>query len=142
MSLLFHYELNRSHHPLLTLGGRFVRPRPIIPVTVTGPAGSSLVEGTLDTSADDTVFRDSLAAKIGLDLTKAPVGSGAGAGMARVPLKYAQVTPLLASGQEQREWTAWVGFTRAKLRYPMFGFAGFLQFFDTVFRGAREEVEL
>src|SRR5262249_48913415 len=68
-------------HPVLTLGGRYARPRPLIPVLVTGPAGSSLIDGTLDTSADDTVFRESLATKIGLDLANAPQGAGAGAGM-------------------------------------------------------------
>jgi hypothetical protein len=48
----------------------------------------------------------------------------------------------LADGQERREWRALVGFTAAKFRYPMLGFAGCLQFFDALFRGAREEVEL
>jgi hypothetical protein len=35
-----------------------------------------------------------------------------------------------------------VGFTSARLRFPSLGFAGFLQYFDALFRGDREEVEL
>ena len=48
----------------------------------------------------------------------------------------------LTDGREFREWPAWVGFTPARLPYPMLGFAGCLQFFDAEFRGGREEVEL
>jgi hypothetical protein len=58
------------------------------------------------------------------------------------PVRYATVTLRLTDGIERREWTAWVGFTRAPLRRPLLGFAGFLQFFTATFHGDREEVEL
>src|SRR5262245_28474016 len=142
MSLRYHYELEAIKHPVLTLGGRYVRPRPIITVTVIGPTNSRARDAILDTAADDTVFPEELAAKIGLDLGNAPQGSGAGVGLVNASLRYAEVALRITNGHEQREWKAWVGFTPAKLQYPMLGFAGFLQFFDAHFRGALEKVEL
>jgi hypothetical protein len=141
MSLIFPYQQvpMRRIPPLL---GRSDRPRPIIGVTAIGPRGTWASDGHLDTAADDTVFPEVAAAAIGIDLTNAPIGSGKGAAASPVPLRYAVVTLRIASLQEQREWQAWVGFTAAPLIRPLFGFAGFLQFFDANFRGSREEVEL
>jgi hypothetical protein len=138
----FRYRLIRSNQPILPLGGRFVRPRPILTVTIVGPTGSWAEDALLDTAADDTVFPEVVAQKIGLDLTHAPQGSGTGAGFAGVPLLYARVSLRLTDGREYRQWTAWVGFTSAPLPYPMLGFAGCLQFFSVLCHGDREEVEL
>jgi hypothetical protein len=99
-------------------------------------------DGLLDTGSDDTVFHESVAVLIGVDLSSAPHGRAAGAATSAVPVRYAQVTLRLATVQEQHEWSALIGFTAAPLRYPLLGYAGFLQFFDATFRGAREEVEL
>lgn len=144
MSLRFPYQLVPVNHPVIPLGGRWVRPRTVLPVTLIGPTDSRLIEAVLDTAADDTVFPEDLAAKIGLDLANAPAGSGAGVGSQGIPVKYVQVTLRLtdAAGQERREWLAWVGFTPAPLPYSLLGFAGCLQFFAALFRGDREEVEL
>jgi hypothetical protein len=142
MSLLFHYKVVPLPHAVVSLGGRWSRPRPILPIAVVGPTNTSAVDGYLDTGSDDTVFSERLAARIGLDLTKAPVGQLTTATLANAPVRYAQVLLRITDGQEQREWPAWVGFTPAKLQSPLLGFAGFLQFFTAVFRGDREEVEL
>jgi hypothetical protein len=142
MSLRFHYKRGKASHPLVSLQGRLDRPRPVIPLCIIGPADTWVGNGLLDTGADDTVFPDSTAANIGLDLTNAPGGSGAGAAASPVALRYAEVTLRLTAQQEQREWRAWVGFTAAPLRFPLLGYAGFLQFFDALFRGSNEEVEL
>jgi len=61
MSLRFHYKLIRVSHAVLPLGGRWVRPRPLIVVTVIGPAASRLRIAVLDPAADDTVFPATLA---------------------------------------------------------------------------------
>jgi hypothetical protein len=103
---------------------------------------SRVRDAILDTAADDTVFRETLAMQIGLDLSKAPTGVGSGVGMGNIPLRYAQVHLRLTDGVEQREWSAWVGFTPARIPYPMLGFAGCLQYFTSTFHGDREEVEL
>jgi predicted aspartyl protease len=111
-------------------------------VTIFGPTGSRALDALLDTGAMDTVFEEKLAARLGIDLTNAPVGTSSGIGGISYPVRYARVQLRIADNLEQREWPAWVGFTAAKLRQPLLGYAGFLQFFDATFRGAAEEVEL
>lgn len=142
MSLRFRYQLAPISGFVTPLGGRTVRPRPIIPVTIIGPTGSRIREAILDTASDDTVFPESLAAQIGVDLSAAPSGRGSGVGLVTVPLRYAEVTLRIATNQEHREWQAWVSFTSGSLRRPILGFAGFLQFFAATFHGDVEEVEL
>lgn len=142
MSLRYPYQPIPVGHAVVSLGGRWVRPRPLIAVTIFGPTGSRARDAVLDTAADDTVFSEILAARIGLDLTNAPAGIASGVGMANIPLRYGQVRLRLADGNEQREWSAWVGFTPVRIPYPMLGFAGCLQFFTSIFHGDREEVEL
>jgi hypothetical protein len=114
----------------------------LITVSVVGPGGTHVVEGLVDSGADETVFPEDVAARIGVDLTGAPQGRGAGASLAGVPLRYGEVGLRIASRSERREWRAWVGFTSAKIYRPMLGFAGFLQFFTAAFHGDREQVEL
>jgi hypothetical protein len=90
MTLRFGYQLAPTSGFVIPLGGRTVRPRPVIAVTVVGPAGSRIREAILDTASDDTVFSDSLAAQIGVDLTDAPTGRGSGVDLVAVPLRYAE----------------------------------------------------
>jgi hypothetical protein len=142
MALLFPYKLKRSPHPLWSLGGRWGRPRPIIEVAVIGPHGARSLPSLLDPGADDTVFPDWIAPLIGVDLTNAPVGSAAGVGMVPAALRYAEVTLRITDGIEQREWLGRVGFTKARLKWPLLGFAGCLQFFTSTFHSDVERVEL
>lgn len=142
MSLRFPYRLVYGNLPVAPLGGRFSRPRPLLPVTLIGPTDSFAQESLLDTGADDTLFNDHVAVRIGLDLSAAPTGTGAGIGLAQVAVRYAEVMLRITNGHEQREWKGWVGFTAAKLQYPILGFAGCLQYFDALFHGALEVVEL
>jgi hypothetical protein len=142
MSLLFRYTPVPVGHPVVPLPGRVVRPRPLILIGLTGPTGSWATEALLDTGADDSVFSDQVAAHLGINLAGAPIGAGAGAGSGAIPLRYAEVELRLSDGKEQREWTAWVAFTAARMQHPMLGFAGVLQFFTATFRGETEEVQL
>lgn len=141
MSLFFRYKIEPMPHAVLSLGGRWSRPRPMITVAVIGPNCTRPIEGLLNTGADDTIFPDSFAALIGVDLTGAPRGHATTASLALVPIRYAHVTLRLTDGKERREWPAWVGFSPAISR-PLFGFAGFLQFFTATFQGDHEQVEL
>lgn len=142
MSLRRRYTQFRVNQPALTLGGRWVRPRPLYGITLIGPTGTFVDAGHLDTGSDDTIFPDMAAAVAGIDLTNAPTGIITGIGLAGVQLRYAEVTLRIAGLNELREWKAWVGFTAAPLKRPLLGFAGFLQFFAAHFYGDREEVEL
>jgi hypothetical protein len=98
--------------------------------------------GRLDTAADDTVFPEWVAGRVGIDLASAPAGQAAGVGGEPISVRYAEVTLRLAQGSEHREWKAWVAFSRIRLRHPLLGFAGCLQFFTATFHGDHEEVEL
>jgi hypothetical protein len=138
----FHYKQVRTSVPVVPLDGRQERPRPIITVTLVGPADSRPIKGRLDSHADDTVFPERWAALTGIDLTNAPQGTASGIGQAPVPVKYAQATLRITDGVEQREWTGWVGFTPVLSTYALLGFAGCLQFFTATFHGDREVVEL
>ena len=142
MSLRFHYSRRWRQSPIISLGGRFDRPWPAVPVTSLGPGGSWLVDGLLDSGSEDTVFPEWMANRLGIDLTTAPTGTAAGVGGGGGLLRYAEVTLRVADNQERREWQAWVGFTSTKLRHPLLGFAGFLQYFTATLYGDREEVEL
>jgi len=142
MTLRFRYKLLPSHQAVASLGGRWVRPRPLVTITLVGPSGVYVGQATLDTGADDTVFPEHAAANLGLDLTNAPTGEASGVGAAPLLVRYAPIELRLTDGREFRRWPAWVGFAGVPFKQPLLGFAGCLQFFGAHFRGDREEVEL
>jgi hypothetical protein len=142
MSLRFPYKHVPTRRPAISLAGQSFRPRPIITVSVLGPRGTKVERALVDSGADDTVFHQDIAAAIGIDLSNAPVGEAGGVGMARFPIRYAEVTLRVTNGRERREWRALVGFTSAPLHNPLLGYAGCLQYFTATFHGDREEVEL
>ncbi len=142
MSMRFPFLPSRTRNAVLSLGGRWVRPRPIVAVTLKHGPAAFVLDALLDTGADDTVFPDFVAGKSGLDLSNAPTGEASGIGLTTVQLRYAEVSLRISDGVEQREWQAWVGFTALALRRPLLGFAGFLQFFTATFHGDLEHVEL
>jgi hypothetical protein len=140
MSLVFPYHLVPIPQSAVALGGRSVRPRPLVNVGVIGPTGTIVRLAVLDTAADDTVFEEREAARLGLDLSAMPTNIMAGVGLIPYTVRYAQVTLRLTDGIEYREWPAWVGFTSARLNQPLLGFAGCLQFFSANFRGFNDMV--
>jgi predicted aspartyl protease len=142
MPLRYRYQPFHTQQPLWQLGGKSVRVRPILTVTVISPTGTGVTDGLLDTGADDTVFSVNLAAKLGIDLSTAPHGVASGVGLVAATVRFAEVKLRITDGREQREWTARVGFTTAPLKRPLLGIAGFLEFFNATFFGDREEVEL
>ena len=142
MAMRFRYKLISVGHAVVSLGGRWVRSRPIIAVSLTGPGGTYAADGLLDSAADDTVFPEKALAPLGLDLTNAPRGVASGVGMVPLSVRYAQVMIHVTDGKERREWTAWVGFAPPPFKRPLLGFAGFLQFFQADFHGDLEFVEL
>jgi predicted aspartyl protease len=107
-----------------------------------GPGGTIIRDALVDTGADDTVLEEVEAARLGIDLSAAAIYSAGGIGDSAYAVRYAQVTVRLTDGVEYREWPACVGFTPARLKRPLLGFAGFLQFFTATFHGDREQVEL
>jgi hypothetical protein len=142
VSLVFPYKRYRVSRPLPWLQGRDERPRPTILVTLIGPRNTHVERALLNTGADDTLFPDWVAARLGIPLDSAPTGSGAGVGRQPLSIRYAEATLRVTDNNEQREWRGWVGFTSSPLNQPLLGYAGFLQYFTATFYGDREEVEL
>jgi hypothetical protein len=113
-------------------------------VRLTGTSGSRLEDSLMDTGADETVFEETVALRIGLDLDQAEERDVGLVGRPRpVRCRYATVRLQITDGvRETYEWTAVVGFAATHLRYHLLGHSGFLQFFDTEFRGADRAVIL
>jgi hypothetical protein len=122
--------------------GASIRYRPIIPIRVVSAVNRPPIDACIDTAADDTVFPPHLAKQFGIDLSKAPTGSGRVVGGAVVQVHYVQLTLLLADGFESCEWDSIVGFSTVPMRWALLGHAGFLEFFDVHFFGAKREVVL
>src|SRR5712691_5603025 len=107
MSLRFHYELSAMPFSILPLGGRFVRPRPIIPITIIGPSGASLKQAILDPASDDTVFPEYVARMVGVNLANAPQGKAAGVGLVTAilhTLKFPFELPMEKSNGNGKPW--------------------------------------
>jgi hypothetical protein len=130
--------------PNPTLGGRLFHYRPVTGVHLTGPQGTRLRDCLLDTGADATLFHESVAALVGVDLTGAEEREIELVGRpAPVRCRYAAVRLQITDGlRETYEWTAVVGFAVTRLRYNLAGHGGFLEFFDADFRGADHQVVL
>ncbi len=118
-------------------------PRPLLPVQITGPTGSRLRDGLLDSGADETVLDPSVAPLIGIDLQAALEREINLVGRGRVKCRYALAKLRISDGiSETYEWDAMVGFAPFPLLRSLLGFAGFLQFFDASFRGFDLDVAL
>jgi hypothetical protein len=125
------------HQAIPSLGGPRVRYRPVMAVRLTAPAASRLFDGLIDSGADDTVFADSIATTLGIDLQGAEERSVHLVGRPQpIRVRYALTQLLITDGgQETYEWAAVVGFVSGRLHYNLLGQAGFLQFFDCNLRG-------
>jgi hypothetical protein len=129
--------------PIPALGGATMIPRPIVAVRITGPSGSRLRDGLLDSGADETILDPSVAPLIGVDLSQALEREINLVGRGRIHCRYASVQLRITDGiAETYEWDTIVGFAPFPILRGLLGFAGFLQFFDAAFRGADQEVTL
>jgi hypothetical protein len=129
--------------PIPALGGATSIPRPLLAVRVTGPSGSRLRDGLLDTGADETILDPSVAALIGVDLARAVEREINLVGRGRIRCRYVSVQLRITDGvAETYEWDAVVGFAPFPLLRGLLGYAGFLRFFAASFRGADHEVAL
>ena len=111
--------------------------RPLIPVTVFGPAGSSLAFGRalVDPGADDTLFPLDVATYLGIPLLPATGHAMRWRGQ-RSALRFGTVELAFVDDDGNTiRWPATVAFTVAGVRYPLLGVAGCLEFFDAKFLG-------
>ncbi len=140
----FPYLAAPAKSPIPSLAGSITRPRPIIAARVIGSTGTRLIDGLLDTGSDETVLEEWIAHLIGIDLSQSVHRDvGLVGRMQPVRVKYASVQMRVTDRvQKVHEWRAVIGFTPTRLRYQLFGYAGFLQFFNTEFLGDDREVIL
>ncbi len=98
--------------PVPSLGGVLVRYRPVKATRLAASASSRLFDGLIDSGADDTVFSDSVATTLGIDLPGAAERAVHLVRRSRpIRIRYAPVQLLITDGdQETFEWTAVVGF--------------------------------
>jgi hypothetical protein len=138
----FNYLPLPTRGPVYPLGGARVRYRPIVPVHIVAPQLLPPLDACIDSASDDTVFPDTLAVRLGIDLANAPQGEVRPVGHRAVQVAYARVGLLLSDGYETCEWEVIVAFAPAKLRWALLGHAGCLEFFDVQLLGSRREAVL
>lgn len=139
----FDYRRLRVNRPIPTMPGATVRYKPVFHIRIEHAGVTWPIAGLLDSGADDTVFPRSLANKLGISLSGLPVGSATSAGSKPVEYAVAAVTLGLHDGTQGCQWNALVGFRLDDVKaLPLFGQAGFLQFFDADLRGDAHEAIL
>jgi hypothetical protein len=138
----FSYRRLLTLKPVYPLGGVSARYKPILTATIASPLGNWASACLVDSGADDTVFPDTIAHQLGIDLSGAPEGESFQAAGQPVTYRYAPVRFHLSDGMETCDWDAIVGFVAAAMRWPLLGHAGFLQFFDVTFLGHAQELIL
>ncbi len=129
--------------PTLPAGARS-RWRPLVPLTVQGPNGRSVVFGRalVDPGADDTVLPLDAAELLAVSFYPATTHSLRWRGQ-RYPLRYGHVTLEIADDEGNvLAWPAVAAFTTAPVRYPLLGICGCLEFLDATFHGAEHLIEL
>ena len=138
------YLAGKARKPQPSLHGGTVRHRPIMAVRVTGPSGTWILDGLLDSGSDDTIFPEWVAAIIGVDLTAATEHDIQLAGRGKpIRARFLPIQLRITDGlQETYDWEATVGFVAAPLKFPLLGQAGYLEFFDVTFQGADHTVLL
>lgn len=114
----FPYQAKLMRQSVYPLGGSYTRHYPLVPVFLSGPNGVRTRDCLLDSGADDTLFPETAALALGIDLTGAPIGRAAQAGGAVIQYRYASVALRISDGNESCEWVAVVGFTNHPLRWP------------------------
>ncbi len=137
----FSYYALKTRRPVYPLGGITVRQVPIHSLRLLGPLGDLARDCRLDPGADDSIFPEWVAHRLGIDLSSAPVGEARPVGGAPIQYSFAPITFHLTDGLEICEWSAIVGFKDVPfMRWPLLGLTGFLQFFDVTFLGQNHEV--
>jgi hypothetical protein len=123
--------------------GAVVRRRPLVPVSIIGPAGLMWDFGraVLDPASDDTVFPLDTAGRIGVVLHP-DTGHRVRWRGQLYHMRFANVELLLTDNIGTWRWPAVVAFSPAPIRYPILGQSGCLQFMDARFLGADQIVEL
>jgi hypothetical protein len=113
--------------------------RPVVPFSLSGPAGLVDFFGLLDTGADESYITRGMAERLGLDVkdaSKYVIESAGG----EISVGYATVIVEVRDGDEFHRWSMTIGVTDQEWSEAILDHSGFLEYFDVVFRGADREV--
>jgi hypothetical protein len=141
--LLFPYLTQKLQGPPSpAFPGAMVKVRPLVPVTVRGPAGSwYFSRALLDTGSDDSFFPLGTASPLGA-VFRPDTGQRVRWRGQSYPLHFADIELELTDNRTLYRWPAVVAFSAAPIFYPLLGYGGCLQFFDVRFRGADRVLEI
>ena len=118
------------------------RYRPIVPVTLVGPANRRHgAYAVLDTGSDDCLFPIGFLVRIG-GTPRPETGHHVTWRGSTHPILYANISLMLADDTSTYSWPTIAAFTSAPIKFSLLGLAGCLQYFDARFRGADRTVEL
>ena len=119
------------------------RARPIIPLILMSPAGERvLVDALVDTGADITLFSETVAEALSVDLTNVPESP------IRTPLGHAGTYRAVELSLELRrrpdvlQWRGTVGFVSPRLTYGLLGTRGFFEFFAIHYDASQQFLEI
>ena len=117
--------------------------RPLLALFVTGPSGTWLIDGLLDTGADSTLLPPAWAGRLGLDLGSLPVAKTIQSATGQsVTCKLTNLVMELRRDSTRLCWTAEVALPTDAIPKPHWGFRGFLEFFTVSFDGPNRWVTL
>ncbi len=118
--------------------------RPFVPVAIRGPSGVCQADearvGLVDTGADDTIFTQIVAKKIGVKFLKVRGSHWIRWRGNRYKARYGEVR--LELTDTPLSWPAIVAFIDAPMDYALLGHAGFLQFMNVTCFGQDRIIEM
>ena len=117
--------------------------RPIVAVSVNVPGQHPvLFDALVDTGADVSLFPQSVADRLGLDLTQQPDVTVFAAIGGQCHYRLHEVELELRRAPGVFRWKGSVGFVGREMSYAILGTRGFFQFFDLTYSHSREIIEI
>ena len=117
--------------------------RPVVSLQMWGPTRHSWIDGLVDTGSDRTVIADKLARRLGINTDPLPSNFSIRSVTGHVaPCKMISMPVELRRDNESITWMAEVLIGPDSLPMCLWGFKGFLEYFDTHISGPNRTVQL
>lgn len=117
--------------------------RPIVAVTVSVPGQHPvLFDALVDTGADISLFPQSVADRLGLDLSQQPDVIVFAAIGGQCQYRLHEVELELRRSPDTFRWKGSVGFVGREMSYAILGTRGFFQFFDLNYSNSRQTIDI